>query len=311
MPSIWKVAVCGIDPAGVRPRQLHAAMCLLLDAPPEPGTDPHKATRKDWSVSPPSGDRDLATVTVGTISDACDCILTSRCRLGSAVVIGGQEGIVVAEPALVRHLTWADVATPSGARAWRLDTLSPTALANGPRFSPLLAPEPLIGSLSRRWEASSPVPLPRIAGPQWTDLWVSDLRGTTVVTVIRHDAAPSANGKVVPGFAGSLVLQAGSRAVADIVDVLLRFAEFAGVGTCVTHGLGSVRVTPVDVGTHAGSPRLPGGRTPSGGRGAPPSVRPAGAAPRPGTPRCEPSGLPPAPVLVLRRDAGALADGVR
>ena len=260
MPTLWRIAIRGVEPGDVRPEQLHAAMCHLLD------TD-HKATRKPWSVAPLVGSAEGAELTIGTLSDQTEELFRLRCGAGTAMTFGEQEGMVVADPMVVQHRTWADLSTPTGARAWRLDTISPTALSSGDRRSPMLAPVPLMGSLSHRWEALSPVQIPRLTGPDWTKLWVSDVRGTTRTTLLWHDRESQTKPERIPGFVGSVTLKADN-AVADIVDVLLRLAEYSGVGVRVEYGLGAVVVAPIRQGAKVrrdaqGRESLPDRRTAS------------------------------------------------
>lgn len=244
MPTLWRVAVRGIDAAQVRPEQLHGAMCRLLDPASSTGADAHKATRKGWAVAPLAGDAQAVEMTIGTLSEECEDAFMSRCRLGEPVIFGEQQGFVVAEPMVVQRETWDELSQPTGARKWRITTLSPSALASGRRYSPLLVPSSIVGSLSRQWEALSDVRIPRLTGPQNADLWVSSMRGSTVVTVVRHDKSPGAKPKVIPGFMGSLTVEAVNESIARIADVLLRFGQYAGVGVCTTHGLGAVRIVP-------------------------------------------------------------------
>jgi len=244
MPTLWRVAVRGIDAARVRPEQLHGAMCWLLDPASSIGGDAHKATRKGWAVAPLVGDMQAVEMTISTLSEECEDVFLSRCQLGEPLIFGEQQGLVVAEPMVVKRETWDELSQPTGARKWIITTLSPTALANGNRYSPMLVPSSVIGSLSRQWEALSEVRIPRLTGAQSADLWVSTMRGSTVVTIVHHGKSVGVKPKVIPGFMGSLTIQSENENVSRIADVLLRFGEYAGVGVCTTHGLGAVRIVP-------------------------------------------------------------------
>ncbi|MDR1078689.1 MAG: CRISPR system precrRNA processing endoribonuclease RAMP protein Cas6 [Propionibacteriaceae bacterium] len=253
MPSSWRLIVSGIDHRRVRCHHLHAAMCLLLDspepfdslsdpaatAPPAPAG--HHATRKPWSVGPIQGDRRTVFLTVRTLSDQTTELLHDRAQVGCRVVLNRQEGVLVRPPQLLASAEWADLARPTTASAWRLDFMSPTSLSSNSRYSPLIEPSSLIGSLLRRWRSLTDVWLPRLTPQELSALWVSDIDGHTVVERVPHGRVD----KVVPGFVGTVGLRADHPAVAAATDCMLRFAEFAGVGALVTHGLGTVRLTPL------------------------------------------------------------------
>jgi len=259
-----RLVLSGVDYREVGPQHLHAAMCALLDAPngtTDPGAAKHTATRKPWSVGPVHGDGRHAFVTVGALSESVAAALHRRAGLGAKIVLNRQEGVVVDDPQLVTETPWAELATPTSADTWDIEFRSPTSLASGSRYTPFLDPAALVGGLSRRWEAAAdlrPAPggrelwLPRMTREELAELWVSDIEGRTEVVRIPHRASNRGRPKVVPGFVGTIRLRAAHPAVAAVTDCLLRFAEYAGVGACVTHGLGAVKVTPVSPGRRPG-----------------------------------------------------------
>ncbi|MDR2975554.1 MAG: CRISPR system precrRNA processing endoribonuclease RAMP protein Cas6 [Propionibacteriaceae bacterium] len=242
MPAIWRVVLAEGDYRRILPHHLHAALCSLLGE-----TDEHHAQRKDWACGPVAGDGHYVFLSIRTLSDQRAEQLFQRARVGTSVVLGSHETMIVRVPELVSSATWSELATPTSTMHWDVDFLSPTAISVGRRFSPMITPTALIGSLSRRWESATDAWLPRFTQEEAAKVWVAALRGRTVIERIPHGRRGMAD-KVIPGFVGQMTLRTDDRMVAAATDCLLRFAQFSGVGVGVNHGYGTVMVKPAPAG---------------------------------------------------------------
>jgi len=248
MPTISRLIVSGVDYRLVKPQQLHAVACMLLD---DEGT--HRDARKEWAIGPIRGD-DAGRVVVMTLRALTDVVsyrLRHRAAQGTRLVFGEQEGTIVDGPELLTEATWDELSEPVSPPppAWRIEFMSPTALSSHRRLTPLITPSSLLGSLSRRWESLwgrggdgvNPW-LPRLGEHELDHIWVTDVAGRTVTTAVPHTTGRAVADKVLPGFVGDMVLQCDDPMVAQAVDCYLRFARFAGVGALTTHGFGTVDV---------------------------------------------------------------------
>ena len=254
MPKIFRLIISEVDFRLVKLQQLHAAACILLD-----DNDTHHETRKEWAIGPLRGDEQkrLAVMTIRTLSNKAEAHLVSRARQGAHIILGNQEGIVVQPAEKLEETTWETLATPQAQppRSWVIDCLSPTALSSHRKYTPLLDPSSIIGSLSRRWESlhgrvgDSEFGLPRLTEEELSHVWVSAIAGRTVTEVIPHFSATATDEKVFPGFVGRLMLKCDHPIVAAAVDCYLRFARYAGIGALTTHGMGTIQLISRE-GTH-------------------------------------------------------------
>lgn len=248
MPAISRLIISGVDFRLVKPQQLHAVACTLLD-----DDLTHWESRKQWAIGPLRGDETvgLSVLTVRSLSDQVEDRLRTTARQGVRLVFGEQEGVLIEPPEQLRSSDWETLATPSPhpPRDWDLECLSPTALSTGQRYTPLIVPPSLIRSLSKRWESLRGRGeegrrdwLPRLTDEQLTQVWVSALAGDTITETIPHFSHKTVADKVFPGFVGRMTIRCDDPVIASAVDCYLRFAEYAGVGALTTHGFGTVRV---------------------------------------------------------------------
>ena len=248
MPGISRLIISEVDFNQVKLQQLHAAACILLD-----DNFNHHGTRKEWAIGPLRGNEQkrLAVMTFRTLSNKAEAHLASRAKQGARIILGNQEGIVVQPAEKLEEASWETLATPQTRppRSWVIDCLSPTALSSHRKYTPLLNPSSIVGSLSKRWESlhgrvgDSEFGLPRLTEEELSHVWVSAITGRTVTEIIPHFSATATDEKVFPGFVGRLMLKCDQPVVAAAVDCYLRFARYAGIGALTTHGLGAVQVT--------------------------------------------------------------------
>ena len=93
----------------------------------------------------------------------------------------------------------------------------------------------MLTSLADRWRALQPTTAPWLPREALASVWVSDVEGRSVP--LRGD------GSSVIGFVGRVrYVCAGTYEQARTVQVLLRFAEYAGVGCHTACGFGVVRL---------------------------------------------------------------------
>jgi CRISPR-associated endoribonuclease Cas6 len=238
MPAVYSVPLVGFDPAQIPPHHLHAAMCGALGR--------HDAQVKGWSVGPMAAADGVVDLVVRCADDSLRGSVVEAFAVGSSLVFGREQALVVGPPRLVVEVSWGALATASGADRWDVEFLTPMSIQAGKRYSPFPGPFSVVPSLRARWSALSPaaMAMERFDTAELASVWVSAIGGTTVVQHIAHQKPVPARPLVVPGFVGRVTYRCPDPQVAGRVDCLMRFAEFSGIGANTSHGLGAVRVTP-------------------------------------------------------------------
>lgn len=161
--------------------------------------------------------------------------VTGAVESSGAHPLAGEAGF---EELSRRHLM-----NPNPPRQWRLDFLTPTTFNSGRTSSgkdnhlPFPLPESLVGSWLRRWQAFSPLALPKEEIAQWA-------RANLVVSSFRLNTAPAREGeRLRVGCMGWLTLRALDMPpyLRAAVDLLAAFAFYCGSGAHTAQGLGQTR----------------------------------------------------------------------
>ncbi|MGL4305108.1 MAG: CRISPR system precrRNA processing endoribonuclease RAMP protein Cas6 [Mycobacteriaceae bacterium] len=230
MLTRWLVPVGGVDPDLVKLDYVHAVACAWLDSD-------HWGSHKPWSVSPLRVVDGVAVLEVCTLNNQAEQLLLSRVAANSAVRFGSQSATILGEPQVMQQLQWGQFLSAPVAKVWSVDFLTPTTFRYKQRSSPWPDPRTVARSLSEKWNELSPKPIPQIkidreAAAQ--HLWVRDIDGCSQVLPLAK--------MMVSGFVGRVSYACDDPAVAAQFGALLAFAEFAGIGSSTTKGLGVTRI---------------------------------------------------------------------
>lgn len=229
----WQLTFAAEASFHVSPRQLHAAFCWLLD-------DDHRAPRKLWSVSPPfTGVGGDVEVTVGTLAPSAAQRLIQLAQDGYSLELGRHVVRLIGAPLPVDEAAFTRAWQPSGAKEWTVNVTSPAALSTRKSYSPWLDPTHLLRSLATRWNRLYDGPLQlEVPHPRsLSRVRVMSFSGRSV----EADFDDHVSGE---GFVGSLRLGTEDADIAGFTDLLLRWAQFAGIGARTSWGFGSVNMVP-------------------------------------------------------------------
>ena len=169
-------------------------------------------------------------------------------RLGGSVHLD-RVPLHVLDLRVVEQVAYADLLRRPTAARWRLCFLSPVVLTvstPADRDTSMLLPLPrlLVHSLLRRWEALAPAELPR-AG----EGFLQAVEGMVHLSDIRELAsAPQWAERAMRGLVGEVELAVlGSLSPSDfaLLNVLLHYAPYAGIGGRTAEGRGAVAAEPV------------------------------------------------------------------
>lgn len=261
MPSRWRVLLSGPVGVGVPLEAPHAVVSRWLD------TDgAHRAPVKPYAIGPPSVEGDRTVLEIRLLDDRLSERLVGSAPAGAPVRLGRHRFRVAARPSPVDAVAWAELSWRCSGpcagpveQAWRVVFESPATFRSGNRSSPFPAPGAVLRGLLSRWRLLDPDSVPTPQGPEPRSVWVSDLEGRTV-TVRRA-------GRILPGFVGEVRYvcdppegipdgpgtpsggagpeDPGNPGDREVVGSLLRFAEYAGVGSHTPFGFGTIRVDRV------------------------------------------------------------------
>lgn len=231
MPSRWWLPLQGTQPERVRLEHLHAAVSRWFDQTVEQ----HAAGAKPYAISPLARDTgssgigfEVATLTVGAEERFLERVAPpATVRLGVQQAILGQARLTSVE-------SWSSLATPSGARSWKLEFVTPVTFRRGNRSSPLPVAGSVLRGLLHNWNSWSGMPVRNVTRQETDEIWVSDINGRSEsirVSEVRMSA-----------FVGWVCFRCDNQAVADLVDPLFRLAPYSGVGSAKTKGLGVTRL---------------------------------------------------------------------
>lgn len=217
------------------PAQVHGLACQLLDA----DDDAHREQDKPWSAWPVDGapGSGSAVWRLHWLRDAT-APPAGRLRPGIQVRLGAQQFTV--RGGRLSTTPYAELARreAAGVRMW---FHSPTCFSRNGRFYPLPDPVLLFRGLAARWSRLSNEPAPEVPTAQLDELLGSVAVVAHELSTVRIDIGSGQR----PGFTGwadfAPTGQTGPSA-GRLLAALACFAEYAGVGSATTHGLGAVSV---------------------------------------------------------------------
>lgn len=247
----WAIPVAGIDPSRVERHHLHGSACHLVD-------DNHWATPKPWSHRGLHVIDGMLAVELVTLTDEVGHRLLANTTAGTTLDLGNQVGTVVAPPVPLAVTPWQRLHELSAETAWEVIFATPSSFSSGSRFSPMPDPLTVLRSLTQRWNAVHPAADARIDEdkPLWRkSVWVSDIEG--------YSEAFRVSKANVSGFVGRVRYACDDADLAVVMNRLLHFGEYAGVGRYTGHGLGQFRLAPTWSNTRAEKRVVADGKRPT------------------------------------------------
>ena len=229
MPSRWWVPVTAVSPERVTLEQVHAAISSWFDRTPAE----HTASVKPYAVSPLSGEPSQMGVEVSILTPEALTRLRQSAVAGEKIRLGSQIGRLGLATRLDEE-SWDALNSPTEARSWELEFLTPTTFRRGDRSSPWPAPPAVLRGLSESWGAWSQLSRRDPTHQEVDSVWVSDIAGQSHPMILA--------GTHISGFVGRLRYQCDDVGAAAVVDPLFRLAPFCGVGSAKAKGLGVTRL---------------------------------------------------------------------
>ncbi len=135
---------------------------------------------------------------------------------------------------LMQFAEFDDLMAEPANRKVRLEFLTPTNFGKSGRDYVLPEPRLVFGSLVRRWRAVGGPEVPQI---DWSEVGVLSVRLSTQKVETERFAAW--------GVTGMVTYDLGTDAAAQWCGALLRFGEYAGVGSKTGYGLGRIRIPAI------------------------------------------------------------------
>lgn len=226
----WIIPITDVDPATIKLDWIHAALSRLVDAD-------HKSQTKPWALSPLRCIDGVTVAEVSTLTDDAAHLLVNNAVAGTDVRFGPYRARLRQDAILLQESPWP-ARTDSPHRQWELNFLTPATFRRDNRMSPWPEPLSIIRSLRERWNCLRlHDPISHIDPRDITrNVWISDLDGRSETLRIASLQAS--------GFVGTLHIRCDSPTLAVDIDRLIRFAEFGGVGSYTTRGLGVVTRAP-------------------------------------------------------------------
>lgn len=245
MPALINLAVTvprGSD-RRVSGTDVHRLACYLME---QPGVGAHERQVKDFAVWPPvfvgsdASGADLLELRLAWLAhERFDRARLLR-RLGERPNLGLDVPIAV-ESHSITESTFAGFVTQPGSPSQKVMFLTPTTFSRNGRDYPFPDPVLLHQRLIARWnDHAGAVPQFAIA-----DQVARSICSKVVVTA--HSIQTAVVEAPVPrtGFVGSVEFALRGRSSGDELRVfaaLWRFAEFSGVGSGTTYGLGAIEL---------------------------------------------------------------------
>lgn len=228
----WAVPVTDVDSETIKLDWVHAALSRLVDAD-------HKSQVKPWALSPMRRVDGVTVVEVSTLTDDAADLLVSNAVAGRDVRFGPHIARLRQAALLFHERPWP-VRAEGGSQRWELNFLTPGTFRRDGRLSPWPEPLTIVRSLRERWNFLHPHdPIGHIDPREMArNVWVSDVDG--------HSEPLRIASMHASGFVGRLVIRCDSQTLAPDIDRLIKFAEFGGVGSYTTRGLGVITQMPLE-----------------------------------------------------------------
>lgn len=220
-------------PLGTKPpvsqQHLHAALSAWFD-----DEDCHHANVKPYTISPLTLRDDSFGVEITTLNKTTSNRIADHAK--TRIRLGRQQVQVEAIKTL-ESASWAEMADRSDPpRLWQIQFLTPTLFRTQGRPHPWPQPQLLIRAAVEIWDAFADRPVHRFEHGELNPLTVEhlELRSETVLL-----------GSVqVMGVVGQITVSVPARLAAEVAP-LFRLANFSGVGSYRTQGLGLAVFTPL------------------------------------------------------------------
>jgi len=245
MPSRVRIGLDLDHPEQVKTQDLHYHICRWLECDAES----HRSPQKPFALSPLSRDEQHNySFEAGLLDDGLLIRLwrSAAADFGRSLKFGPSSGTVSMNGFdLLGTDSYAElVASAEPVMRWTMHALSPTLWRDRNEDLPFPKAGSLIVGLNRRWGVWSPVPLDS------ADRSVSTNGKARVARLSISDFAIESASLMRDrrdrrGFIGQVDLvtdEADTQARAR-VDALMRFAEYAGVGSMTPYGFGVIAVT--------------------------------------------------------------------
>jgi CRISPR-associated endoribonuclease Cas6 len=228
--TTWAIPLASIDIGRVRPAHLHAVAASWVDGD-------HWGNVKPWSLSPLARVDGIAAIELTTLTDAAAARMNANVSPDTAVRLGAQTSTIVAPPVALAQTHPGRIADEPVERAHVVAFNTPVTFRNGSRSSPFPDPGSLLRSLASRWNTlyAAQTATIDVTPERCANIWISDLEGRSETLSIRP--------LTLSAFVGRVRYVADDD-TAGALTRLLRFAEYAGVGSYTTRGLGRIRREP-------------------------------------------------------------------
>ena len=213
-------------------------------------TDQHHSV-KPYSLGPPAELAHGVRLIVRCLTEDAAAAIADL-RPGRPVQFGvtfPKMAEVAGPPRCVAEEAWADLATYQGTQEWRLEFLTPVVVRRGSIDQPWPEPYTLLSGLEAKWARWGP-DVPGFTHEMASGVVVTAAQISTVRTQLPPRPTTAATGWVQWAWMDD-------PAQAAIIERLLRFAEYAGMGGRTEHGLGTVRVSGRSGGPHRSPCRVP------------------------------------------------------
>lgn len=240
--STWRVDIAGMGDAVVDRAHAHAVVSRWLDRRPAETAaklkDGHWLNWKDWSFRGVLRRGVVNSLLIGTVTTSAEKALLTSVRAGMKVRLGREHGTIAGTAVTVSRTTWAELLGETPHSAWVIRCDTPVSIRSRNRFTPLLEPRSVVNSLLNHVNAVEPTLTQALSldDRELKSLWVSDIDGRNVVLPVAKLKAS--------GFVGRMRFVCDDPIAARKFGVLLRFGEFAGLGSYATRGLGVIALEP-------------------------------------------------------------------
>lgn len=243
MPAKWFIPIPEITPENAVFAHIHAAFNNWFDSI----VCDHHAPTKPYSVSALTQRGQHYGLEVGTLTPETDLTLKLQAQSAAGIRLG-QKTFYPNSPWVTQKHSWAELATPTTATAWRLDFHSPITFRKQKTSSPLPRLDTILKALDRAWHNWSTTPKPGFADETLKHLHVTDVELTThqIPTIIGNRKNPKAT-PTLNCATGHLVIEADNKKTAAKISHLLQLAEYTGTGSMPTWGLGATTVVAKNI----------------------------------------------------------------
>ena len=248
MPSRRGFIVVGARLDQAKPERLHAIVSRWL----EETTEEHKSSTKGFALSPAFDVDKGIEFHVNLVEDR----LVSRMEaattvtLVNGVTIGGTQYNVQlpGESAILAEISWEEivqVARSANASSFSFEFKSPTVFRTGARSLPVPLPGNVFGHLRRIWRTFAPSGLSIDVDIKELNLAIQDIHIDSQEVTL--GLGQSSNPMRAVGFTGEVLFRSieTSRRQRDDLATLTLLANFCGVGSGTTYGLGETVAAPV------------------------------------------------------------------